>query len=506
MSWSNAKPGGDRVTDLATRPATDDDSSEHPTVDLDQTATTELVPAGGVDEPAYEWAPAEPAAKKRRVGLWIGAGAGAALAGLVASSLMLIAPGTSIAGVHVGWLTPGAATDAVTQQLAATTVVLTGDGGGAEVTGADLGASVDAQALAAAAYEEHPMWNLGAWFPEPSPAIVHLDDAAAASVLRAAAPALYTDPVNATLAYDAASATYVTTPSVDGAGVDLESVRAALSEALAAGESSIELDATLAPVRPETPTYVAAAAAAKLNAMLDTAGFYVGAERTVPVAREVMASWLTITPAERGTFAIAVDEAAIEAVVPTLAAQVDRAPVNATVITDTSGNVLREETTGVVGRVLGDTSTIASDYAAQLTTGSAAFALPVTETEFTTTALARNIVVDLGSQRTYLYQNGQLVNSYASSSGLPGTPTFTGSYRVFAKVSMQDMGCFPGAPYCTENVPWVTYFNGDQGFHGTYWHSNFGSPMSHGCVNLPTSVAKFVYDWAPIGTEVRVTA
>ena len=29
--------------------------------------------------------------------------------------------------------------------------------------------------------------------------------------------------------------------------------------------------------------------------------------------------------------------------------------------------------------------------------------------------------------------------------------------------------------------------------------------MSHGCVNMPVGVAKFLYDWAPIGTEVRVT-
>ncbi|MCD6030113.1 MAG: ErfK/YbiS/YcfS/YnhG family protein, partial [Thermomicrobiales bacterium] len=40
--------------------------------------------------------------------------------------------------------------------------------------------------------------------------------------------------------------------------------------------------------------------------------------------------------------------------------------------------------------------------------------------------------------------------------------------------------------------------------HGTYWHSNFGMPMSHGCVNLPMDVAEWMYRWAPEGTPVTV--
>jgi lipoprotein-anchoring transpeptidase ErfK/SrfK len=40
--------------------------------------------------------------------------------------------------------------------------------------------------------------------------------------------------------------------------------------------------------------------------------------------------------------------------------------------------------------------------------------------------------------------------------------------------------------------------------HGTYWHHNFGQPMSHGCVNLPTDAAQWIYDWAPIGTTIQI--
>ena len=115
---------------------------------------------------------------------------------------------------------------------------------------------------------------------------------------------------------------------------------------------------------------------------------------------------------------------------------VNRAAVDARVITNSRGDVLREEIAGVTGRELGDTTGIAEDYAAQLAAGEGAFALPVTETEFATTAIARTIEVNLSSQMTYMFENGEVVRSFPISSGLPGTPTPTGRFEVFAHVSM----------------------------------------------------------------------
>ena len=43
-----------------------------------------------------------------------------------------------------------------------------------------------------------------------------------------------------------------------------------------------------------------------------------------------------------------------------------------------------------------------------------------------------------------------------------------------------------GYDYYLPNVPYVMYFYQGYALHGTYWHSNFGRPMSHGCVNLET--------------------
>ncbi len=51
--------------------------------------------------------------------------------------------------------------------------------------------------------------------------------------------------------------------------------------------------------------------------------------------------------------------------------------------------------------------------------------------------------------------------------------------------------------YELPGVPWTCFFT-EQGhaFHGTYWHDNFGTPMSHGCVNMRTEEAKWLFLWS----------
>ena len=45
-------------------------------------------------------------------------------------------------------------------------------------------------------------------------------------------------------------------------------------------------------------------------------------------------------------------------------------------------------------------------------------------------------------------------------------------------------------------IPWVCYIT-ESGiaFHGTYWHNDYGRPRSHGCINLPSQAAKWIYRW-----------
>jgi lipoprotein-anchoring transpeptidase ErfK/SrfK len=50
--------------------------------------------------------------------------------------------------------------------------------------------------------------------------------------------------------------------------------------------------------------------------------------------------------------------------------------------------------------------------------------------------------------------------------------------------------------YELPGVPWVSFFHETGvGFHGTYWHTDFGTPRSHGCINMRTEDARWLYRW-----------
>lgn len=470
---------------------------------MTDTSSTATVESPDAATPPLQWAPAEPRPRRKRWGLRIGVPAGAVGVLAVAASLVLIAPGTAVAGVPVGFLTAGAASDAIAQRLATTTVTL-GDGG-PTLTGAQLGAIVDSSTLAGQAYHDRPLWNVGQWFGETADAEIAVDPATATAALRAAAPDLYTEPVAASVTFTGEA--YELTPAVDGEGIDVAVVAEALQEAFSSGISDVVVEPVLVPVEPTSTTAEAQEAVDRLNTMIAEIGFYVGEERTVPVSADEAASWLSIGTDETGAFTITADPAEIQAAVDAL--DVDQEVVDGTVVVNAAGDVLRDIVAGQDGRVLGDTSGVAAAFAAQLAQGSAAFELPVTVTPQKTTELERLLEVDLSEQRLYLKENGKVVDTWLISSGRPGAVTYPGHFSIGWKTASQDMqgtARDSGKKYTQEDVPWVMYFNGNQAFHGAYWHNNFGNVMSAGCVNMPPAKAKMIYDWSPVGVDVWIHA
>ncbi len=111
------------------------------------------------------------------------------------------------------------------------------------------------------------------------------------------------------------------------------------------------------------------------------------------------------------------------------------------------------------------------------------------------------IDVDLSGQTVYAMSGNQVVNSFVVSTGLWPNVTVTGQFRIYVKYRYADMA---GDNYYLPNVPYVMYFYKGYGLHGTYWHNNFGRPMSHGCVNLRTPDAGWLFDFAGVGTLVNV--
>ncbi len=113
----------------------------------------------------------------------------------------------------------------------------------------------------------------------------------------------------------------------------------------------------------------------------------------------------------------------------------------------------------------------------------------------------RWIDVDLTNQRVYAYEGDVIANSFIVSTGTWLTPTVTGQYNIYVKYRSTKMS---GPGYYLPDVPYVMYFYKGYGLHGTYWHNNFGTPMSHGCVNLKTDEAAWLFGWASVGTLVNV--
>jgi lipoprotein-anchoring transpeptidase ErfK/SrfK len=112
------------------------------------------------------------------------------------------------------------------------------------------------------------------------------------------------------------------------------------------------------------------------------------------------------------------------------------------------------------------------------------------------------IDVDLTHQRVTAYEGNTPVFQGIVSTGLPNTPTAVGQFRIYWKLLASDMA---GPGYYLPGVPYAMYFYRGYALHGTYWHNNFGQPMSHGCVNLRTADAQWLFNWAdpplPLGAS-----
>jgi hypothetical protein len=135
----------------------------------------------------------------------------------------------------------------------------------------------------------------------------------------------------------------------------------------------------------------------------------------------------------------------------------------------------------------------------------------------------KHIHVDLGTQTVTAFEGDAPVLVAHCSSGAGNTKTPLGDFRTYHKspsVHMTNEGDDEAGIYDLPGVPWCSFFTGTGiAFHGTYWHNDYGRPRSHGCINLTSENAKFIYRWtSPVvppgvdylhlpgqGTAVQVT-
>jgi hypothetical protein len=119
----------------------------------------------------------------------------------------------------------------------------------------------------------------------------------------------------------------------------------------------------------------------------------------------------------------------------------------------------------------------------------------------------KRIEVDLRAQTLACLENGVSVFQTRIATGTSFTDpegnllsfhTPPGDWYVYAKMPSRRMygGESINDIYDLPGVPWVTYFTPDgAAIHGTYWHNDYGRPRSHGCINVTSDAAKWVYRW-----------
>lgn len=121
----------------------------------------------------------------------------------------------------------------------------------------------------------------------------------------------------------------------------------------------------------------------------------------------------------------------------------------------------------------------------------------------------RYIEVSLAHQKLYVYEQGRIIKEMWISSGIARYPTPTGDFYIRSKVLSTRMSYEygPNNPdnYDIPNVPYVMPFDGPYTLHGAFWHNDFGTPKSHGCINLSVPDSKWLFEWANLGDSVHVT-
>ena len=120
----------------------------------------------------------------------------------------------------------------------------------------------------------------------------------------------------------------------------------------------------------------------------------------------------------------------------------------------------------------------------------------------------RFIYVNLAEQTLTVYDNCKLVFATLISSGA-NSWTFEGRFTIQYKDTEYKILTPPATSTSTfyiDGVPYFMTYAGDFGFHGDYWHDVFGTPASHGCINLSPADAKWLYEWAGLGERVIISA
>lgn len=425
-------------------------------------------------------------------------------------------PNTVVAGINTTAKKPDEVKAQLLKQLESYKITLTVDKKKFEPKMEEIGVKVDVDKTVANALTakrgKGAVVKLAFWHKQEVPAVVKINDTLLAQFLETRAPELSKAPQDAQLQFDTNTSTFVISEQADGQGADTKKVKEQISDT-ANNLKPRTVKVTTATKGPTITKDKLVPLVEPANKIVSRRIMLTGLGYTYQALPAEIANWVTPTPKDSGEIKLIIDPAKIQSYIDGIGKKISNAPVDQ--------KVLKDETTGAEvviqagrdGTELADKQGLADAVAQALKNGQditqvmnikvAAFQV------VNLNAYEKWIEVDLSEQRTTAYERVTPVRNFVIASGVRGHDTVTGEFAIWLKVRKQTMqggSKADGSYYNIPNVEWVSYFYQDYALHGAWWREKFGSPASHGCVNMTNADAQWVFEWAPVGTKVIVHA
>lgn len=290
----------------------------------------------------------------------------------------------------------------------------------------------------------------------------------------------------------------------EGNTLDPEKTKNGISEAVMDLKPELSLEELEAYVRPSVPSDDPQLLdqVQTLNRYVNTTITYKFGDEKQVLSGDTISKWVGV--GEDGK--VYLDSSAVTAYVKDLASKYDTATSAKNLKTSYGQNV--RITGGVYGWKINQ-SAEADELAQLIRTGESQTREPI----YKQTAASHGpndygstyVEINLTAQHLYYYKDGKLVvdSDFVSGNESKGWATPAGVYTITYK---ERNATLKGEDYSTPVSYWMP-FNGNIGLHDASWRSSFGGSIfktsgSHGCVNLPPSVAKTIFENINAGIPV----
>ncbi len=315
------------------------------------------------------------------------------------------------------------------------------------------------------------------------------------------------EPENATVVYSAAEDALVIAPEEYGTAFLSDALTQAVEEAISSLADTLDLEESGCYEKPGITADMPelSAACEEMNGMIDLTITYdmldIG---EIPITKEQMSAWVTVND----SLVVSYNWKAVAEFVADFAAQYDTRDKDHTLRTTWGSTVTI--TNVDYGWQLDQESEIEAIFQ-DLRAGEDVTREPVWT--YTANSHGENdygdtyVEANLSAQHLYFYKNGKLIveSDFVSGSIAGGHATHTGIFDIDYK---QTHVVLRGPDYESPVTYWMP-FNGGEGLHDATWRSRFGGSIyqtdgSHGCLNLPYSVAQTIYENIEVGDCVIV--